>query len=85
MADVCGFCGPILLNLLINFIEEGNKDAGQNDVGQGYLYVLGMLAASLIGKLQNGLRSIGVIFIQDWTGLIFHSNISTILKLTVHV
>jgi ATP-binding cassette subfamily C (CFTR/MRP) protein 10 len=46
VADVCGFAGPILLNLLVNLIEDGNKD---NSSANGYIYVFGMFSASLIG------------------------------------
>lgn len=52
IADGCGFCGPIFLNLLISFIEEDNREGQSvtgNDVGRGYLYVFGMVSSALIG------------------------------------
>ncbi|KAK9507365.1 hypothetical protein O3M35_007238 [Rhynocoris fuscipes] len=44
MADISGFCGPLLLHSLVSFID--NKD---EPIHHGYLYALGLCFASLIG------------------------------------
>ena len=52
IADVCGFAGPILLNWLVMYIEEGKPDSGSgtSENTKGYFYVLGMFSAAFIGK-----------------------------------
>ena len=47
-ADVSGFCGPLLLNKLVTFIET--KQEAMQD---GYLYAGGLCAVTLIGTLPN--------------------------------
>jgi ATP-binding cassette subfamily C (CFTR/MRP) protein 10 len=50
LADVCGFAGPILLNLLVSFIEGGDET---KDEWRGYFYVLGMFSASFAGNFAQ--------------------------------
>ncbi|XP_069116797.1 ATP-binding cassette sub-family C member 10-like [Argopecten irradians] len=45
-ADIVGFAGPMLLNLLVTYIE--NKDEPEQ---HGYLYASGLLLSTLIGSL----------------------------------
>jgi len=49
IGDICGFAGPILLNLLVSYIEEG-PETGDSQSSKGYFYVLGMFSAAIIGS-----------------------------------
>ena len=46
LADLSGFAGPVLLNLLVSYIE--NKSEPES---HGYLYASGLLLATLFGSL----------------------------------
>lgn len=48
VSDACGFCGPVLLNLLVSHIEGSNYDVQYE--WEGYIYVVGLFFATLIGK-----------------------------------
>ena len=47
--DCAGFSGPILLNCLVSYLEEG----GAGGAGEGVLYAVGLAAASLAAALAS--------------------------------
>lgn len=56
VSDGAGFCGPILLNCLVSYIEDADAAADQSNpdsIWQGYAYVGGMFCAVFIGALAN--------------------------------
>lgn len=74
-ADVFGFCGPLLLNKLVTFIET--KQEAMQD---GYLYAGGLCAVTLIGAFCNAHFN----FLMAKVGLkIRGSLITTIYKKTL--
>lgn len=48
-ADASGFCGPILLNCLVSYIEDTGDDVSKESIWIGYTYVGGMFAALFVG------------------------------------
>lgn len=45
IADCAGFAGPLLLNKLVGFIEDGKED-----VEYGYGYAAGLFLTTVVGK-----------------------------------
>lgn len=50
VSDCCGFAGPILLNLLVSFIED---ESPEDNPYQGYAYVGAMFLTVFLGALAN--------------------------------
>ena len=46
LADIFGFAGPILLNLLVTYMESNTEPASH-----GYWYAVGLFAATLLGSV----------------------------------
>lgn len=46
LSDAMGFCGPLLLNQLVTFIEDGDND---QEIWVGYSYVGGLFGAAIVG------------------------------------
>lgn len=46
VADCAGFAGPLLLNKLVGFIENGSEE-----MSYGYAYATGLFVTTIIGKL----------------------------------
>jgi ATP-binding cassette subfamily C (CFTR/MRP) protein 10 len=58
IADASGFAGPILLNYLVSFIEQGENTQAE---WHGYIYVAGMFVAAFIGMKLIGMSIINLI------------------------
>lgn len=50
ISDGMGFCGPILLNRLVSFIEDGENT---QEIWVGYSYVGGLFGAAIIGDFTK--------------------------------
>lgn len=47
IADCAGFAGPLLLNKLVSFIENGSEE-----MSYGYTYALGLFITTVIGFIN---------------------------------
>jgi ATP-binding cassette subfamily C (CFTR/MRP) protein 10 len=57
LSDAMGFCGPVLLNLLVQFIEDGDGQSANQEIWRGYAYVGGLFGATIISKLRRSFRT----------------------------
>lgn len=60
ISDGAGFCGPILLNCLVSYIEDTDDDVSKESIWIGYAYVAGMFVAVFIGQ-----RNIHSLIVND--------------------
>lgn len=61
LSDAMGFCGPILLNLLVTFIETPSESSTEQEIWIGYAYVGGLFGAAVIGEFKKSKLSYNIL------------------------